>query len=338
MPEHESYSTGMAQPDATRAQNMWVNNDNTNPYQELQVAPTTDTTAPSLQHALSSLSLASLLLHHQQNTPNSTIHNHFYMIQNATFTQPVSDSHVNPNPPPALPTPTVQPLPHTSDYIDTNANTTANTTTTPETTNQQPKYQPRETALHRAAATNNTDKLTKLLTTPSRNQIPVDARDTNGQTPLHHAARKNALESVRILVDYGADPNIICTRYRRTPLAWAVKRGFRNVAAELRAAGGIWGETALHFAAWDGDVEACQRLLDMGVDVDGRNERGETALWIAANKGRLGVVRCLVEAGACVDAEDLTGWTPLGSARRRMKRLNGFAVVVNFLEDAGASE
>jgi ankyrin repeat protein len=41
---------------------------------------------------------------------------------------------------------------------------------------------------------------------------------------------------VRLLLDHGADPNVAGAEWA-TPLAWAEKKGHRDIARDLRAAG-----------------------------------------------------------------------------------------------------
>ena len=51
-------------------------------------------------------------------------------------------------------------------------------------------------------------------------------------------------------------------------------------------------------AARAGDVEAIERLLSSGYDIDARDDHGQTALMVAALDGRTAVVQCLVGRGA----------------------------------------
>ena len=61
------------------------------------------------------------------------------------------------------------------------------------------------------------------------------------------------------------------------------------------------GQTALMWAAAEGNVEAVEALLKAGADLHARLESGFTPLLFAVREGRIGVVRALLKAGADVN-------------------------------------
>src|SRR5262249_42707904 len=87
----------------------------------------------------------------------------------------------------------------------------------------------------------------------------------------------------------------------------------------------------LRQAAFDGDLERVNALLEQGANVNGRDMYGDTALNQAAQYGHIEVVRRLIEAGA--DMENLGGAfkTPLMNAA-----FEGHITVVRFLLEQGA--
>jgi ankyrin repeat protein len=76
------------------------------------------------------------------------------------------------------------------------------------------------------------------------------------------------------------------------------------------------GFSALHFAAFFGQIGTARSLLDRGAGVDahGRGWMVGTPLSSAAAGGHTDVARLLLDAGADPDARQSSGWTPLHSA------------------------
>ncbi|KAL3495486.1 ankyrin repeat-containing domain protein [Aspergillus germanicus] len=100
----------------------------------------------------------------------------------------------------------------------------------------------------------------------------VDARDRDGETPLHVAAGKDYDSSVailQVLLEYGADVEAISRRYNKTPIHSA--QGTANITC-LHEAGAKLdhqderGRTALHWAAHVGDMKKYECLVELGAD------------------------------------------------------------------------
>ena len=99
---------------------------------------------------------------------------------------------------------------------------------------------------------------------------------------------------------------------------------------------GDWGNTPLHSAAYQGDLEMVQVLLNYGVDVNVQNNPGCTPLTFASLNGHHNeprVARLLIEHGADTNTRDvIEGITPLHRASRR-----GRLEVVRVLIELGAN-
>ncbi|KAJ3098200.1 Serine/threonine-protein kinase plk1, partial [Phlyctochytrium bullatum] len=87
----------------------------------------------------------------------------------------------------------------------------------------------------------------------------------------------------------------------------------------------------LHFAAAAGHVAVCRLFLQIGAEIDGRNDKGETPLMVAAWMGHLNVAEMLVTGGADVNGRDEEGQTPLHHAAYR-----GHEDIVRFFLENGA--
>jgi ankyrin repeat protein len=177
----------------------------------------------------------------------------------------------------------------------------------------------------------------------------VNAREADGTTALHWAARANAIELVGRLLRAGADPGAV-NRYGMTPLQLAVVTGNPRLVGALIEAGADVnaalpeGETVLMTAARTGDQATLELLLDNGAAIGARESwYGETALMWAAAEDHADAVRLLLERGAEVDAVStvleignrrqgqnilpLGGWTSLMYAARQNAVEGGRALI-----------
>jgi ankyrin repeat protein len=127
----------------------------------------------------------------------------------------------------------------------------------------------------------------------------VDARDSDGWTPLHHAAQRGNLERIEELIRRGANLEIalVKTYPGATPLVTALEFSQPEAAKLLLDRGASTaervGRVALTLAARCGAVDVIEALLARGVSV-----KGTTALHAAARSGGSKAVACLIGAGA----------------------------------------
>src|SRR4029077_522779 len=107
------------------------------------------------------------------------------------------------------------------------------------------------------------------------------------------------------------------------------------------------GQTALMWAAAEGNVEAIDTLIKAGADLHARLDSGFTALLFAAREGRTGAVKALLKAGADVKetierpatgkkSSQGRGAPPLGSSVLHLAAGNAHYELAAFLLDAGA--
>jgi ankyrin repeat protein len=144
----------------------------------------------------------------------------------------------------------------------------------------------------------------------------ANARDADGTTALHWAARADEIEAVRVLLAAGADATAQ-DRYGVTPLQLAAVNGNAAMLDLLIAAGadavaaGPDGETPLMAAARTGVPAALAALLRAGAEVDARDrEFGQTALMIAVRERQAAAVALLLEHGATVNTQTRIGPEP----------------------------
>lgn len=149
--------------------------------------------------------------------------------------------------------------------------------------------------------------------------VAVTARDAEGRTALHLAARNGTYENISILLDAGADVHAR-TEFGWTPLHYAASATQENIVALLKAgaaanARGDFGGTPLHIAAAEGTPESLLSLLEAGSEVNARSEWGVTPLHVAAAEGTPELVMALLNAGADATLRRTDGKTPFDIAK-----------------------
>jgi len=165
----------------------------------------------------------------------------------------------------------------------------------------------------------------------------VNVVQVDGMTALHWAAYWDATETARLLIGAGANVQAM-NRYEVTPLSLACENGNANVVEMLLDAGADpkttlpGGETVLMTSSRTGRIAPVRALLARGDSVNAVNKDGQTALMWAAAEGHANVVRALLTAGADYRTTLKSGFTPLFFAVRE-----GRKEVVHVLLDAGAN-
>ena len=164
----------------------------------------------------------------------------------------------------------------------------------------------------RDGSSNLTDLLKRLKTEQRKTALETKTKDgSHFVTPLIIAAHNGHLNSVKILLGYGADIEA---------------RGTLKIEHDV-----IKGCTTLWAAAASGHLNVVKLLIERNADVDGRTSTDSTPLRAAACEGNLEVVGCLVESGANVNARTMIEKTPLMVACYR-----GHLSVITYLINKGA--
>ena len=100
----------------------------------------------------------------------------------------------------------------------------------------------------------------------------------------------------------------------------------------LQGFGGTAAVTLVMSAAFEGEADTVQALVDAGANVSLSNENGWTALLSASACGHVEAVKALLRAGADANAADKSGDTPLKVAAKE-----GHVEVIALLQAAGAT-
>ncbi|KAK4451577.1 ankyrin repeat-containing domain protein [Podospora aff. communis PSN243] len=151
--------------------------------------------------------------------------------------------------------------------------------------------------------------LTKLVTSAIKRTgpLPINATTHSGETALHWAARYQQSTFLKLLVENGADLNLVDNVRSRNQTALhqaVINRDMASVKVLLEskrcevhlADAQNW--TPLRWAAAYGHGSLVKLLLAHGAKVDDRDKDGWTALRWAVQKGHMHVAKVLISAGA----------------------------------------
>lgn len=148
----------------------------------------------------------------------------------------------------------------------------------------------------------------------------VNARDTNGQTPLHMAAERGYLASVKTLLTRNADVKLANTN-GLTPTMLAARNGKPEVLKYLLDNGANVNETTnkdettLHFAAAGNHLDCVNVILNVKdsskLKINYTDRDRNTALIMASKKGNTRIIERLLQAGANPNVKDHLGQTAL---------------------------
>ena len=172
------------------------------------------------------------------------------------------------------------------------------------------------TPLHLAAERRRFDPVLLDLLIGPPDHSNVNVRDSEGRTPLWRAADAENADSVKWLIDHGADPNIANSRGEQ-PLDRALLLDYMKVAETLCDNGGSPnaitedGVTVLAKAIDRGKKGQLEFLLAHKGDPNAKFQGGRTALHFAARKTNEAASKALLAAGADINATDEEGHTPL---------------------------
>lgn len=160
-----------------------------------------------------------------------------------------------------------------------------------------------KTAIHYSIKSWTGDVLEILL---QSKYADVNIRDNYAMTPLHYSFKTCTSEIAFMLIEYGANLNML----------------------------GIENETYLHYAALAGFTDVAEFLVEKKkifypntLYVNVPTKGGKTPLHYAVYGGNIETVKFLVENGAKIDRQNLDGKTP-----EYIGILNGFDDIVYYLE------
>lgn len=146
----------------------------------------------------------------------------------------------------------------------------------------------------------------------------INALDSSGKTPLAWASARGDHQSVSLLLEHGASLDIANDVHEK-PIHLAAQTGNIDTIRMLVQAGAEINSkvrqtqmTPIHYAAeYQNNNDHIHGLADLGADIDGNDYLGWTPLHWASWRGHLASLDALIECGADVNAKTLDGNAPI---------------------------
>lgn len=163
----------------------------------------------------------------------------------------------------------------------------------------------------------------------------VNAEPNSGTTAIIAASKKNNIDIVELLLQNSANVNAVDQK-GYSALSYAAAYGFPKLAWLLCSYGAKTeninnDNSPMILAAYYGDNEIINILLEFAADINVKDDEGFTPLMIAAQNGLLETVKLLVDSGANSELTNSQGYNALKLAVANDKK-----DVVEYLIESGA--
>ncbi|KAM9436489.1 transient receptor potential cation channel subfamily A member 1-like [Clarias gariepinus] len=164
--------------------------------------------------------------------------------------------------------------------------------------------------IHYAAASGHLDIIQLLVSISGPKEL--DVQDAEGQTPLHFAVEKNQESSCSLLLELGANPNIV-NAAMMAPIHLAVSKEHNHLVQVLLFCSqtdvnleGDLGNTPLMVACTYNNCKALQTLFKNGAKLCHQNKLGHYAIHTVAFSGAKEAMEVLLQKGEELGISTLT--------------------------------
>uniref|UniRef100_A0AAY5EJ41 CASK interacting protein 1 n=1 Tax=Electrophorus electricus TaxID=8005 RepID=A0AAY5EJ41_ELEEL len=177
----------------------------------------------------------------------------------------------------------------------------------------------------------------------SAKKVNVNFQDTDGFSPLHHAALNGNLELISLLLESQALVDIRDQKGMR-PLHYAAWQGRSEPMKMLLKSGSSVngqsdeGQIPLHLAAQHGHYDVSEMLLQHQSNPCIVDNAGKTPLDLACEFGRVGVVQLLLSSNMCaalLEPKPGDSTNPNGTSPLHLAAKNGHIDIIRLLIQAG---
>ncbi|KAJ5614152.1 hypothetical protein N7528_007806 [Penicillium herquei] len=198
--------------------------------------------------------------------------------------------------------------------------------------------------------------LDSIEKTPNRREnrassrASMDLKEYSGRTALFLAAQNGHTETVKVLVEYGADLEVPddlgitpLAAAARSPLGTEVVEYLLDCGADMQAEDLTFGYTPLVVSLqnWQGaNIRTIKVFLDRGADLEKQDTSGWTLLFHAVSTDNEAVIEFILSYGAELNHRDISGNTPLihavrGLCPRALRALLKAGADVNIVDSDG---
>lgn len=196
------------------------------------------------------------------------------------------------------------------------------------------------TPLHVAVLNGDIHEIESLLASG----MDADVLNAIGQSPLHYALYANNIAALDLLKQYGADISleIQSTYYDLYPMEMAIYANAKEACVWL-VNNGIdinqtyeFGETALHIAASEGKMDYVSLFLDLGANIDVKDEDGNSIIASGIYSDDPQMIALLIENGAQLNVQNNHGQTELFKAANNLRHNENDNAVLKYLLEHGS--
>lgn len=150
----------------------------------------------------------------------------------------------------------------------------------------------------------------QALYTKAKNYLVNEVTDKNGNTALTIAAKRGDIETIKALIQAGADSKSALSRAARKE-NWAMVNNLIHAGANPNITVNDNNDTLLIDTVRKGKIDTFLNLIKAGVEIDTINNQGYTALAIAILENQPVMVEYLIQTGANLNRQDDHGDTML---------------------------
>ncbi|CAL8142608.1 unnamed protein product [Orchesella dallaii] len=170
-------------------------------------------------------------------------------------------------------------------------------------------------------------------------RVEINIKNKNGLTTSYFAIYYGRVDILKYLLDNGMDRSVENLMVNEVPILHHVAvKGYlemvKYLVTELRYPLNVTdGEeaTVLHKVAYSGRLDSARLLIEMGVEVNAKDNQDQTPLHLACSTGtkaKLELVQFLIEKGGDLNMKTIHGKTPMhfaaeGGAGVNMEDVNG---------------